>query len=63
MAEPEEAKADAAGKADPPAEDKSSKKDKSGGEKTIGKFTHGDHMVHLLFQKGKKFIPLCEEDR
>ena len=49
MAEPEEAKADAAGKADPPAEDKSSKKDKSGGEKTIGKFTHGDHMVHLLF--------------
>ena len=39
---------------------------KSGGaaeEKKVGKFINGDHMVHILFQKGKKFIPACEEDR
>ena len=41
----------------------SAKKSKAGGEKTVGKFTHGDHMVHLLIQKGKKFISSCEDDR
>ena len=32
-------------------------------EETIGKFVHGDHMVHILFQKGKKFIAADEEAR
>ena len=32
-------------------------------EKTVGKFTHGDHMVHILIQKGKKFISSCPDDR
>lgn len=44
------------------AEPDKKKKKGSGEEKTIGKFTHGDHMCHLLFQKGKKFIPMCSED-
>ena len=30
-------------------------------EKTMGKFVHGDYMVHVLFQQGKKFI--FEEER
>ena len=32
-------------------------------EKKVGKFTHGDHMVHLLIQQGKKFVPPIEGDR
>lgn len=31
--------------------------------KKVGKFSNGDHMVHLLIQKGKKFISNCKEDR
>ena len=32
-------------------------------EKKVGKFTHGDHMVHFFIQKGKKFVPPIEGDR
>ena len=32
-------------------------------EKKVGKFTHGDHMLHLLIQQGKKFVPPIEGDR
>ena len=32
-------------------------------DKAVGKFSHGDHMVHLLLQKGKKFIAANPEDR
>ncbi len=31
-------------------------------EQTVGKFTNGDHMVHLLFQKGKKFVSQHADD-
>ena len=34
-----------------------------GEEKKVGKFTHGDHMVHFFIQKGKKFVPPIEGDR
>lgn len=61
-AEPKDAGAPPA--ADPAAAGGDSKKKKgSGGEKSVGKFINGDHMVHILFQKGKKFIPLCEDER
>ena len=36
--------------------------DAKGGDKKVGKFNHGDHMVHLLIQQGKKFIPNIEGD-
>ena len=38
---------------------------KKGGDKaqTVGKFIHGDHMCHILFEKGKKFVSSCEDDR
>ena len=45
--------------ADPAAPEKS---DATKEEKKIGKFTHGDHMIHLLFQKGKKFVPLTKDE-
>ena len=32
-------------------------------DKQVGKFTRGDHSVHILLQKGKKFIPDCPDDR
>ena len=32
-------------------------------ERQVGKFTRGDHTVHILLQKGKKFIPECKDDR
>ena len=35
----------------------------AGGEKKVGKFSHGDHMVHLLIQQGKKFLPPIAGDR
>ena len=67
MAEEAKAAEPAAGAppaADPAAAGGDSKKKKAtGGEKSVGKFINGDHMVHILFQKGKKFVPLCEEDR
>ena len=48
-----------------PAEAAAAGKKKKGGaeEKKVGKFTHGDHMVHLLIQKGKKFVAPSAEDR
>ena len=51
--------------AEAPAEAAAAGKKKKGGaeEKKVGKFTHGDHMVHLLIQKGKKFVPPCADDR
>lgn len=45
-----------------PADKKAGKKAPKA-EQTVGKFTNGDHMVHLLFQKGKKFISQHEDDR
>lgn len=61
MAEQAIAAADAATKPDEPAKKK--KEAKKAGDNAIGKFTHGDHMVHVLFQKGKKFIAADPEDR
>ena len=29
----------------------------------VGKFTRGDHSVHLFIQKGKKFVPIVETDQ
>ena len=56
----EEEKKDAAPAEEPAAaaepEPEKSKKSEGGAEKQMGKFTHGDHMVHILFQKGKKFV-------
>ena len=31
-------------------------------EKKVGKFNHGDHMVHILIQQGKKFVAPIEGD-
>ena len=56
-------------KAEPPAEAPAQaaaagkKKKGAAEEKKVGKFTHGDHSVHLLIQKGKKFVPPCADDR
>ena len=61
-AEPERAATEPAAK-DPEPEKKKKKGGSGGDDKVLGKFTHGDHMVHVLFQKGKKFIPLCADDR
>ena len=65
MAEEGKVAADAATKpAAEPAADAKKKKGASGAaDKSVGKFTHGDHMVHILFQKGKKFIAASPEDR
>ena len=53
----EEEKKDAAPAEEPAAAAEPEKSKKGDGEeKQMGKFTHGDHMVHILFQKGKKFI-------
>ena len=54
----EEEKKDETAKAEP-----AKKAAAGGGEKQVGKFSHGDHMVHLLIQKGKKWISSCEDDR
>ena len=59
----EEEKKDAPADAPEAAKDEPVAKKGPAEDKKIGKFTHGDHMVHILFQKGKKFIPACEEDR
>ena len=63
MAE-EEKKAEPAAEAPAEAAAAGGKKKKAGGaeEKKVGKFTHGDHMVHILLQKGKKFVPACPDD-
>jgi len=55
-----EVKKDPAAAANPAPEVKAAAKKE---EKTVGKFIHGDHMVHILFQKGKKFVPDCKDDR
>jgi len=51
----EEEKKDAAAPDQAAAKPEKSKKGAKE-EKKMGKFTHGDHMVHVLFQKGKKFV-------
>jgi hypothetical protein len=57
----EEAKKDPApAAADPAPEVKVAAKKE---EKMVGKFINGDHMIHILFQKGKKFVPDCKDDR
>ena len=33
------------------------KESKETDEKKVGKFNHGDHMVHVFLQTGRKFIP------
>ena len=53
MVEEENKDAPAAADAKAPAA-KAKKGEKA--EQQMGKFTNGDHMVHILFQKGKKFI-------
>ena len=60
MAEESKKKKDPAAK-DAAAEGKKQKKPAD--DKLVGKFTNGDHMVHILFQKGKSFIAACEDDR
>jgi len=49
--------------ADAAAADKKASKKGAKEEQAIGKFVHGDHMVHILFQKGKKFIASDPEAR
>ena len=53
--------ADQAGDAGAAKPDSKGKKGGAKEEKTMGKFVHGDYMVHILFQKGKKFV--FEEER
>ena len=52
--------APAAAAAEPAKETKSKK---GGSDKQVGKFTNGDHMVHILLEKAKKFVPANGEDR
>ena len=59
----EESKAAAAAPEPEAAPVAAAKKVKVAKEQTVGKFTHGDHMVHILLQKGQKFISPCAEDR
>lgn len=36
--------------------------DSSSEEKKVGKFTRGDHMVHILLQTGRKFQSINDNE-